>query len=202
MNVFEHVEMATAPKFEKALLKMTEEELLDCGSLFIRSTCTEDLQISDLPFASSSPCTSTDVINNINTFSDGTIPIFSINPTDKLPTAPMDTLPNAPVLSVPQYLDTIQPQLDAYDLTLQSCFQTLLTKYTCDVFPDPLKLKLGPQRPEDLQIVEEPGAVPVWKKVYRLSPPQVTELKAQLTKMIEAGIIWPSTSPFSCAIHP
>eukprot|EP00961_Rhodomonas_salina_P285179 3853537-Rhodomonas_salina.1 len=52
------------------------------------------------------------------------------------------------------------------------------------------------KRPEDLSIVEEPGSMPVWKRVYQLSPPQITELKAQLTKMIEAGIIQPSNSPY------
>ena len=108
----------------------------------------------------------------------------------------MDSLPSAPVLSVPQYLDGIQPSLDAYSPTLRACFESLLTKYSGDVFPDPPKLKLGPKRPEDLRIVEEPGSMPVWKRVYQLSPPQITELKAQLTKMIEAGIIQPSNSPY------
>eukprot|EP00961_Rhodomonas_salina_P042042 565299-Rhodomonas_salina.1 len=42
--------------------------------------------------------------------------------------------------------------------------------------------------------------MPVWKRVYRLSPPQITELKAQLTKMIEAGIIQPSNSPYGTPV--
>ena len=73
-------------------------------------------------------------------------------------------------------------------------------QFSDDVFPDPPRLKLGPRRPEDLRIVEEPGSLPVWKRVYRLSPPQVTELKAQLTKMLEAGIIQPSNSPYGAPV--
>ncbi len=55
----------------------------------------------------------------------------------------------------------------------------------------------GPLKQEDLQvkIIEEPGSTPVWKKVDRLSPPQTVGLIAQLTKMLEAGIIQPSVAP-------
>eukprot|EP00961_Rhodomonas_salina_P264992 3582226-Rhodomonas_salina.1 len=76
----------------------------------------------------------------------------------------MDSLPRAPVLSVPQYLDGIQPALDAYSPTLRAHFESLLTKYLGDVFPDPTKLKLRPKHPEDLCIVEEPGSMLVWKR--------------------------------------
>jgi hypothetical protein len=37
-------------------------------------------------------------------------------------------------------------------------------------------------------------------KVDRLSPPQVVELRAQLTKMLEAGIIQPSNSPYGAPV--
>eukprot|EP00961_Rhodomonas_salina_P035850 482259-Rhodomonas_salina.1 len=40
----------------------------------------------------------------------------------------------------------------------------------------------------------------VWKRVYQLSPQQITELKEQLTKMIEAGIIQPSNSPYGAPV--
>lgn len=191
VNLFEHDEINTAGRFEKAVLKMTEEELLDCGTLYFRGDA-ESLEISDLPFplAYVPPC-------------DGIIPIYSLNAAHLLPTSPMASIPTAPVLSVPQYLDGIQNNLDAYDPMLRNRFESLLNRYASDVFPqipDPPTLKLGPKRPEDLKIVEEPGSTPVWKKVYLLSPPQVIEPKAQLTKMIEAGIIRPSNSPYGAPV--
>ena len=112
----------------------------------------------------------------------------------------MSTLPSAPVLSVPQYVHSITETLDTYHPSLAPSFETLLSLFTADVFPDPPKLSLGPQHPEDMRIVEEPWSVPVWKKVYRLSPPQIIELKAQLTKMLEAGIIRPSNSPYGAPV--
>eukprot|EP00961_Rhodomonas_salina_P046323 621724-Rhodomonas_salina.2 len=104
MNVFELVELNTVPHFEKAVLLMTEEERLDCGTLYFR--CDADsLELSDLPF--SSPLCSADecALSHLRTVSDGTIPIFSLNPAHTFPSPPMSSLPNSPVLSVPQYLD-------------------------------------------------------------------------------------------------
>eukprot|EP00961_Rhodomonas_salina_P049017 657934-Rhodomonas_salina.1 len=51
MNVFELVELNTAPCFEKAVLRMTEEEQLDCGALYVRGDA-DSLELSDLPFSS------------------------------------------------------------------------------------------------------------------------------------------------------
>jgi hypothetical protein len=112
----------------------------------------------------------------------------------------MESLPSPPVLAIPQYLDKIQHNLDAYSFLLQNQFENMLKQYAPDIFPDPPRLKLGPQRPEDLKIIEEQGSTLVWKKVYRFSPPQTVELKAQLTKMLEAGIIQPSSSPYGAPV--
>eukprot|EP00961_Rhodomonas_salina_P092810 1249192-Rhodomonas_salina.1 len=146
MNVFELIELNTAPRFEKAVLLMTEDKRLDCGALYFRSDA-DSLELSDLPF--SSPLCSADecALSHLSTVSNGTIPIFSLNPAHNLPSPPMSSLPNAPVLSVPQYLDGIQGTLDLYDPTLRTWFESLLTKYALDVFPDPPKLKLGPSSP-------------------------------------------------------
>eukprot|EP00961_Rhodomonas_salina_P221721 2997983-Rhodomonas_salina.6 len=128
-----------------------------------------------------------------------TIPIFCLI-SSHIP--PMSTLPTSPVLSIPQYLDCIDNTLKSYDPTLCSCFEALQTHCALDVFPDPHKLKLGQRCPEDLQIIEEPCLTPVLKKVYRLSPLQISKLKQQLTKMImiEAGNIQPSNSPYGAPI--
>eukprot|EP00961_Rhodomonas_salina_P202152 2726542-Rhodomonas_salina.1 len=58
VNLFENVEINTSHRFEKAVLKMTPEEQLDCGVLYFKGG-VEDLKISDLPFPSPT-CTSTD----------------------------------------------------------------------------------------------------------------------------------------------
>ncbi len=109
------------------------------------------------------------------------LPLFSLHQ-GHLEVVPLtESLPTSPVLSVPQYLDSIQHNLDAYSPLLQSKFETICKQYAPDVSPDPpsLRLKHGPQRPEDLKISEEQGSTLLWKKVYRLSPPQTVELKAQ-----------------------
>eukprot|EP00961_Rhodomonas_salina_P255721 3455810-Rhodomonas_salina.1 len=51
MNVFELVELNTAHRFERAILRMTDEEQLDCGALFFRGDA-DSLELSDLPFSS------------------------------------------------------------------------------------------------------------------------------------------------------
>ncbi len=169
---------------------MTPEEQLDCRVIYFQEL-DGNIILSDLPFLPSAPTAAHHLLSSLglNSF-----------PFPSTPVPPMQSLPTAPVLSIPQYLDRIQTTLDAYHPTLRSCFESLLTSCTADVFPDPPKLKLGPKLPEDMRIVEEPGSTPVWKKVYLLSPPQITELKAQLTKMLEAGIIWSSNSPYGAPV--
>eukprot|EP00961_Rhodomonas_salina_P167621 2259117-Rhodomonas_salina.4 len=195
--MFEHVEINTSHLFEKAVLKMTLEEQLGCGVIYIQGSCN-DLELSDLPFPScDSTSTNERVLNHLLTFSDGTIPVWSLT---RNPTHPMDTLPMAPVLSVPEYLDGMQPVLDSYCPNLCTEFESVLSRYEADVFPNLPRLKLRPHQPEDLKIIKEPGSMPVWKKVCLLSPPQIIELKLQLTKMIEAGIIRPSNSPYGSPV--
>eukprot|EP00961_Rhodomonas_salina_P244500 3304738-Rhodomonas_salina.1 len=196
MNMFKHVEANTTKRFEKAVLAMTPEEQLDCRTLFFRGGAM-DVELSDLPFLSSSSTYADHALNHLSTPADSTIPIFSLN-SSHVP--PISTLPTSLVLSIPQYLNCIDDTLTSYNPTLRSHFQALLTCYALDVFPDPPKLKLGQRRPEDLRINGGPGSTPVWKKVYRLSPPQISELKQQLTKMIKAGIIQPSNSPYSAPV--
>jgi hypothetical protein len=181
-NMFHLVEANSALQFEQALLAMDPNDTLDCRVLYLHRSNADDIEISDLPFPKSYSNTKDQILSHLDL--DASLP-----PNQTNPSSPMSTLPSAPVLSVPQYVSSITETLDTYHPSLAPRFETLLTRFAADVFPDPPKLRLGPQRPEDMRIVEEPGSVPVWKKVYRLSPPQIIELKAQLTKMLEAGII-------------
>ncbi len=197
VNLFHLVEVNSAARFERALQAMTPEEALDCGTLYLRGDTADSLEISDLPFPLPYSNTYEQALYHLDC---SYMPLFSLSKGHLSLSPPMDSLPNAPILSIPQYLDGIQEQLDAYSPTLRTRFEGVLKQYAPDVFPDPPRLKLGPQRPEDLRILEEPGSTPVWKKVYRLSPPQIVELKAQLTKMLEAGIIQPSCSPYGAPV--
>eukprot|EP00961_Rhodomonas_salina_P039181 526753-Rhodomonas_salina.1 len=52
MNVFDLVEVNTLARFEKALRKQTQEEALDCCTIFFRGHDADTLEISDLPFPS------------------------------------------------------------------------------------------------------------------------------------------------------
>jgi hypothetical protein len=196
-NMYWHVEVNSAQRFEKHVESLTSDESLDTGVLYVRGTNAKDMEISDRPFFST-PLTAADVL--VNNIADEEVAIWSLSSSTNSTTSPIPTLPSKPILSIPDYLDTILPTLNSYSTSLRAEFESLLLPFAHDVFPNPPCLKLGPKRPEDLVINEEPGSQPVWKKVYRLSPPQVAELRAQLEKMLEAGIIQPSSSPYGAPV--
>ena len=72
---------------------------------------------------------------------------------------------------------------------------TLLNE-SSDVFPEELPAGLPPDRGTDHTIPLEPGAKPVFKPMYRLSPLEVKEVKAQITEYLSKGWITPSSSPY------
>ncbi|GKC89385.1 putative reverse transcriptase domain-containing protein [Tanacetum coccineum] len=63
-----------------------------------------------------------------------------------------------------------------------------------EVFPDDLS-GLSPVREIEFRIELIPGAVPVAKSPYRLSPSKLEELSGQLKELQEKGFIRPSSSP-------
>lgn len=69
-----------------------------------------------------------------------------------------------------------------------------------DVFPAKLPTGLPPSRNVDFKIELIPGATPPSRPTYRLSYPEMNELKKQLSEMLEQGIIRPSTSPYGAPI--
>ncbi len=198
-NTSDILEFSPAPRFEQALssLFLSDPEYEDYGVLYVSGTPDNPL-ISDRPIPPTTPYSPPPL-------DEGCVPIYSVNnpiiySVANPPKTPMSTLPSKSVLSLPSYLDKIQSRLDSYSPTLRGNFEKVLFPFSSSVFPDPPVLKLGPKRPEDLKILEEPNSSPVWKKVYRLSPPQITELKSQLAKMLEAGIIRPSSSPYGAPV--
>ena len=68
-----------------------------------------------------------------------------------------------------------------------------------DVFPDELS-GLPPHREVEFGIDLVPGATPISKAPYRLSPTELKELKQQLQELTESGFVRPNTSPWGAPV--
>jgi hypothetical protein len=68
-----------------------------------------------------------------------------------------------------------------------------------DVFPEEVH-GLPPRRDIDFSIELTPGAVPASKMPYRMSMPELVELKLQLKEMMDKGYIQPSVSSWGVPI--
>ena len=64
-----------------------------------------------------------------------------------------------------------------------------------DVFPADLP-GMPPDRDIDFCIDLEPGTRPISIPPYRMAPPELRELKAQLQELLSKGFIRPSASPW------
>ncbi|CAI7869169.1 unnamed protein product [Closterium sp. NIES-54] len=69
-----------------------------------------------------------------------------------------------------------------------------------EIFADGLPDGLPPQRPEDHRIELEPGAQSTVRSQWRLSQPELDELRKQLDYLLSKGFIQPSTSPYAAPI--
>jgi hypothetical protein len=63
-----------------------------------------------------------------------------------------------------------------------------------DVFPEELP-GMPPERKVEFAIELIPGTAPISKRAYRVSGPELVELKKQIDELSEKGYIRPSTSP-------
>ena len=68
-----------------------------------------------------------------------------------------------------------------------------------EVFPDETPY-LPPKREIDFTINLVPGATPVSRAPYRMSPPELMELKMQLQELLDKGYIRPSVSPWGAPV--
>jgi hypothetical protein len=64
-----------------------------------------------------------------------------------------------------------------------------------DVFPKDLP-GTPPERKVEFAIELLPGTAPIFKRAYRVSGPELVELKKQIDELSEKGYIRPSTSPW------
>jgi hypothetical protein len=68
-----------------------------------------------------------------------------------------------------------------------------------DVFPEDLP-GLSPERKVEFAIELLPGTTPISKRAYRVSGPELVELKKQIDELSEKGYIRPSTSPWAAPV--
>jgi hypothetical protein len=64
-----------------------------------------------------------------------------------------------------------------------------------DVFPEESP-GIPPERKVEFAIEPIPGTAPISKRAYRVSRPELVELKKQIDELLEKGYIRPSTSPW------
>ena len=77
--------------------------------------------------------------------------------------------------------------------------QNLLKEFK-DVFPENLPKGLPPKRAQDFHIDLKEGSTPQKKGLYRMSSAELSELKSQLSDLIEQGFIKPSSSPWGAPV--
>jgi hypothetical protein len=66
-----------------------------------------------------------------------------------------------------------------------------------DIFPDDLP-GMPPDRDIEFIIELQPGTAPISKRLYRMPPNELAELKIQLQDLLDKGYIHPSASPWGC----
>jgi hypothetical protein len=67
------------------------------------------------------------------------------------------------------------------------------------VFPEEVP-RLPPRRDIDLSIEVTPGAIPTSRTPYKMSTPELVELKLQLKEMMDKGYIRPNVSPWRAPV--
>jgi hypothetical protein len=69
-----------------------------------------------------------------------------------------------------------------------------------DILPQDLPSELPPDRGMPFKIETEPGATPVNRPIYRLSPSELEELRRTLDDLLAKGFIRPSNSPWGAPV--
>ncbi|CAI7762938.1 unnamed protein product [Closterium sp. NIES-53] len=84
-------------------------------------------------------------------------------------------------------------------LVMAAAEEEVLEQYK-DIMPDDLLAGVPPARTLEHEIVEEPGAKPVSRAPYRLSPTELTDMKKQIEYLLDRQLIRPSTSPYGAPV--
>jgi hypothetical protein len=75
----------------------------------------------------------------------------------------------------------------------------LVVREFVDVFPEELP-GLSPERELEFTIDLKPGTEPIARMPYRMSTPELQELKMQLKELLDLGLIRPSVSPWGVPV--
>ena len=86
-----------------------------------------------------------------------------------------------------------------YTNALDPCVKSTLEDFP-DVFPAELPPGLPPSCDIDHRIEVEPDSNPPWRPIYRMSPLELDAMRAELDRLIKAGSIEPSTSPYGAPV--
>ena len=99
----------------------------------------------------------------------------------------------------PTFLTVLSEKEDGGNDEIPGAIQRVLKEFS-SVMPDKLPKALPPRRPVDHAIELVPGAKPPARAPYRMSPPELAELRKQLDELLEAGFIRPSKAPFGAPV--
>ncbi|KAL0434154.1 UNVERIFIED_CONTAM: hypothetical protein Slati_2749700 [Sesamum latifolium] len=102
--------------------------------------------------------------------------------------------------SEPSYLCTLHfDEIEKASRPIPGVIKKLLKEFE-DVMPDELPQKLLPKRAVDHEIKLVPGTKPPARAPYKMSQPELVELRKQLKDMLESGIIKFAKSPYGAPV--
>jgi hypothetical protein len=97
-----------------------------------------------------------------------------------------------------QVVPNVSPEVTQLAPESKKC-EKLKTEFS-DIFPQDLPANLPPNRGMPFKIDTEPGASPVNRPIYRLSPSELEELHQTLDDLLAKGFNQPSNSPWGAPV--
>jgi hypothetical protein len=77
--------------------------------------------------------------------------------------------------------------------------EVLVVNEFSDVFPEELP-GMPPDRDIECVIEVKPGTAPIYKTPFRMTTPELAELKEHIRELLEKGFICPSSSPWGAPV--
>ena len=94
---------------------------------------------------------------------------------------------------------TLKPSEKAIDRNMHKDIRDLIHEYR-DVFPEKLPIGLPPFRVEYFSVEFTPDAKPQSQGIYSMSQHELEEVRKKITKLVEQGLIRPSSSPWGAPV--
>jgi hypothetical protein len=99
-------------------------------------------------------------------------------------------------LSIPVFVP-IKVSRQVFEAIVQEIQDIPVVCEFLNVFPEDLP-RLPPERDVEFVIELKPSTTPISRRLYRMPPNELAELKTQLQDLLEKGFIRPSSSPWGC----